>query len=252
MTSDASSPLRILAVGAHPDDVEISCGGTLALAVRQGFQALVLDLTKGELSTNGTVEERAKEAAEAARALGIEERRNAGLPDGGVDSHDAEQVRRVVRILRTLRPSVLFTHAPKDRHPDHVEASYLVDRAWYLAGLRRYDGEEGTPHRAEGRYHFISRITLEPTFVVDITPVWEEKKRAILSHGSQVGRDARSVSTPLNVPDFMERIEARARHFGSQIGVRYGEPFRATEPIGFRSLAALIGSARPEPGSFTG
>ena len=89
-------------------------------------------------------------------------------------------------------------------------------------------------------------------FIVDITPVWEEKKRAVLAHGSQVGRGAKSVSTPLNDPDFMERIEARARHFGSQIGVRYGEPFRSTEPIGFRSLAALIGSARPEPGSFTG
>ena len=252
MTPAESSPIRILAIGAHPDDVEISCGGTLALAVRQGFQALVLDLTKGELSTNGTVEERAKEAADAARALGIAERQNAGLPDGGIDSHDAEQIRRVVRILRALRPSVLFTHAPRDRHPDHVQASHLADRAWYLAGLRQYDGEEGTPHRADGRYHFISRITLEPTFVVDITPVWEEKKRGILAHGSQVGRAQGSVSTPLNVPDFMERIEARARHFGSQIGVRYGEPFRATEPIGFRSLAALIGSARPEPGSFTG
>jgi len=252
MTPSESSPLRILAIGAHPDDVEISCGGTLALAARQGFQALVLDLTRGELSTNGTVEGRAKEAALAARALGIAERQNAGLPDGGIDSRDAEQVRRVVRLMRALRPSVLFTHAPRDRHPDHVEASHLVDRAWYLAGLRQYDGQEGTPHRAEGRYHFISRITLEPTFVVDITPVWEEKKRAILAHGSQVGRGQGSVSTPLNDPDFMERIEARARHFGSQIGVRYGEPFRSTEPIGFRSLAALIGSARPEPGSFTG
>ena len=251
MPTPDSSPLRILAVGAHPDDVEISCGGTLALAAKQGFVALVLDLTRGELSTNGTVEERAKEAAEAARILGVTDRRNAGLPDGRVDSRDPEQVRAVVRLLRSLRPSVLFTHAPRDRHPDHVEASQLVDRAWYLAGLRQYDGE-GTPHRAEGRYYFISRITLEPTFIVDITPVWEEKKRAVLAHGSQVGRGAKSVSTPLNDPDFMERIEARARHFGGQIGVRYGEPFRSTEPIGFRSLAALIGSARPEPGSFTG
>lgn len=252
MSPAESSPLRILAIGAHPDDVEISCGGTLALAARQGFQALVLDLTRGELSTNGTVEERAKEAAEAARVLGIVERRNAGLPDGGIDSRDPEQVRQVVRILRALRPSILFTHAPLDRHPDHVEASHLVDRAWYLAGLRQYDGKEGTPHRAEGRYHFISRIPLKPTFIVDITQVWEEKKRAILAHGSQVGRGRGTAPTALNNPDFMQRIEARALHFGSQIGVRYGEPFRSTEPIGFRSLAALIGSARPEPGSFTG
>ncbi len=251
MPTPDPSPFRILAIGAHPDDVEISCGGTLALAARQGISSLVLDLTRGELSTNGTVEERAKEAAEAARVLGIAERRNAGLPDGGIDARDPEQVRRVVRILRALRPSILLTHAPRDRHPDHVEASQLVDRAWYLAGLRQYD-DEGAPHRAEGRYYFASRIGFTPTFVVDVSPCWEEKRRAILAHGSQVARGDESTATPLNAPDFMARIEARARHYGGQIGARYGEPFRSTEPIGFRSLTALIGSARPEPGSFTG
>ncbi|HMI31268.1 MAG TPA: bacillithiol biosynthesis deacetylase BshB1 [Candidatus Limnocylindrales bacterium] len=251
MPPPESRPIQILAIGAHPDDVEISCGGTLALAARQGFAVGILDLTRGELSTNGTVEERAAEAAEAARILGIAERRNAELPDGGINPADPEQVRRVVALLRALRPGILLSHAPVDRHPDHIEASRIVDRAWYLAGLRQFKAD-GAPHRAEGRYFFASRIVFEPSFIVDVTPVWEEKRRAILVHKTQVERSASSSRpTPLNAPDFIEHIEARARYFGGQIGVRYGEPFRSTEPLGFKTLDALFMSARPEPGSFT-
>jgi N-acetylglucosamine malate deacetylase 1 len=252
MPPPESRPVQILAVGAHPDDVEISCGGTLALATRQGFAVGILDLTRGELSTNGTVEERAAEATLAAQALGVAERRNAELPDGGINPADPEQVRRVVALLRVLRPGVLLSHAPVDRHPDHVEASRLVDRAWYLAGLRQFKAD-GEPHRAEGRYFFVSRVVIEPTFIVDITSVWEDKRRAVLAHKSQVERSGTSSTpTPLNDPDFLGRIEARARYFGGQIGVRYGEPFRSTEPIGFRAIDALFMSARPLPGAFTG
>ncbi len=250
MPPPETPPLDILAIGAHPDDVEISCGGTLALAVRQGFTVGVLDLTRGELGTNGTPEERALEAAEAAKILGIGTRKNAGLPDGGVNAGDPEHVRRVVEIFRSLRPAILFSHFPMDRHPDHMEASALVDRAWYLAGLRQF-AAAGTPHRAEGRYHYASRIGFTPTFVVDITPVWEEKTKAILAHRTQVDRGATSRVTPLNDPEFLARIEARARHYGGQIGARYGEPFHTTEPIGFRELTGLVRSARPIPGAFT-
>ena len=252
MTQPGTPPLQILAIGAHPDDVEISCGGTLAIAAGQGYAVGILDLTRGELSTNGTVEERAAEAAEAARVLGVAERKNAELPDGGIDSRDPEQTRRVARILRALRPSVLLTHAPLDHHPDHVEASRLVDRAWYMAGLRKFD-DRGEPHRAEARYYFASRVGFVPTFIVDISAGWDGKRRAILAHRTQVERaDAGTRPTALNEPDFIGRIEARARHFGGQIGVRYGEPFRSTEPIGFRTLDSLFRSPRPAPGSFTG
>jgi len=253
MPAQTPSSLQILAIGAHPDDVEISCGGTLAVAARQGYAVGILDLTRGELSTNGTVEERAAEADEAARLLGVGARRNAGLPDGAVNALDPEQTRLVVRMLRLLRPTILLSHAPVDRHPDHVEASRIVDRAWYLAGLRQFDPQGGAaPHRAEGRYHFASRIVFQPTFIVDVTPAWEEKRRAILAHGSQVSRGTAARPTPLNDPDFLGRIEARARHFGNQIGALYGEPFLSTEPLGFRTFEALLGSARPEPGAFTG
>lgn len=251
MTRSDSPPLEILAIGAHPDDVEISCGGTVALAAAQGFSVGILDLTR-ELSTNGTPEERAEEAAEAARVLGVPARRNAGLADGGIDARDPHQVRCVAGMLRTLRPRVLLSHFPRDRHPDHVEASRLVDRASYLAGLRRFSAE-GNPFRPEVRYFFASRVGFEPSFVVDITPQWDAKRRSILAHRSQVLRQGQEPRpTPLNDPDFMDRIEARARHFGSQIGVRYGEPFRSTEPIGVQSLEALVRSAHPIPGSFTG
>jgi len=244
--------LDFLAVGAHPDDVEISCGGTLAFAAAQGHSVGILDLTLGELATNGTVETRIAEAAEAARALGVALRRNGELPDGAIDSRDPGQVRRVVALLRSLRPAILLTHFPRDRHPDHGEASRLVDRAWYLAGLRRYDAE-GDPFRPEARYYFASRIGFEPSFVVDITATWDVKRRSILAHKSQVLREGQDTSaTALNEPDFLERIEARARHYGGMIGVRYGEPFRSTEPLGLRTLEPLTRGVRPKPGSFTG
>jgi len=246
------SPLDLLAVGAHPDDVEISCGGTLATAAAQGLSVGILDLTRGELGTNGTPQIRAEEAALAARSLGVVGRWNAALPDGGVHAHDPAQVRAVVSMLRALRPNVVVTHFTRDRHPDHVAASALVDRAIYLSGLRRFDAE-GDPFRPRARYWFASRIGFTPSFVVDITAAWEVKRTAIEAHRSQVARDnADARPTSLNRGGFLEFIESRARHYGGMIGVRYGEPFRADEPLGVRSLAGLLGAPRPEAGAFTG
>lgn len=245
-------PLDLLAVGAHPDDVEISCGGTVALAAAQGLAAGILDLTRGDRSTNGTPEERAAEAEEAARILGARGRWNAGLPDGGIGAENPAHVAAVVALLRALRPRVLLTHFPRDRHPDHVAASALLDRAWYLAGLRRFE-PESAPFRPEARYHFASRVGFAPSFIVDVTETWDAKRTAILAHATQVSRAAPGArATPLNAADFIERIEARARHYGSMIGVTYGEPFASTEPLGVRSLASLLDAPRISPGSFTG
>ncbi len=250
--TETDAPLDLLAVGAHPDDVEISCGGTVALAAAQGLAAGILDLTRGELSTNGTPEERAREAAEAARILGARGRWNAALPDGGLLSESPEQTAAVVALLRTLRPRVILTHFPRDRHPDHVAASRLLDRAWYLAGLRRYEAS-GAPFRPEARFHFASRVGFAPSFVVDVTETWEAKRRAILAHATQVARGtAGARPTPLNAADFLERVEARARHYGAMIGVSYGEPFHATEPMGVRSLGSLLDAPRIAAGTFGG
>ena len=245
-------PLDLLAVGAHPDDVEISCGGTVALAAAQGLAAGILDLTQGDLSTNGTPAERAAEAEEAAEILGVRGRWNAALPDGGISDRDPKQVEAVVAVLRRVRPRILLTHFPRDRHPDHVAASHLLERAWYLAGLRRY-APGPAPYRPEARFHFASRVGFTPTFVVDITEVWERKRRAILAHATQVSRAATgSRPTPLNEDTFLERIEARARHYGGMIGATYGEPFHGTEPFGVRAIATLLDAPRLSPGSFTG
>ena len=246
------APLDLLAVGAHPDDVEISCGGTLALAAKQGLTVGILDLTRGELGTNGTPEIRAAEADLAARALGVAGRWNAALPDGGIHAHDAAQVRTLVSLLRALRPDVVVTHFHKDRHPDHVAASALADRAIYLAGLRRF-APEGNPFRPRARYWFASRLGFTPSFVVDVTSVWNVKRSAIEAHRSQVAKDhAGAKPTPLNREGFLEFLESRARHYGGMIGVKYGEPFHATEPLGVRSLQGLLGAPRPEAGAFTG
>ena len=247
-------PLDLLAIGAHPDDVEISCGGTLASAAAEGLRTGILDLTRGESATNGPPETRAAEAAEAARILGAAGRWNAGLPDGGLHAHDPEQVRRAVHWIRTLRPGVVLVHFPRDRHPDHVAAAELIDRASYLAGLRRFECEDAPePFRPRARYHFASRIGFEPSFVVDVTAHWKAKRDAILAHQSQVSRGtAGARPTPLNREDFLDFVESRALHYGLMIGVRYGEPFHATEPIGVRGLTGFLRTPQPTPGSFTG
>lgn len=247
-------PLDLLAIGAHPDDVEISCGGTIAAATAEGLRAGILDLTRGESATNGTPQLRAAEAAEAARLLGVAGRWNAGLPDGGLHAHDPEQVRRAVLWIRALRPDVVVVHYPRDRHPDHVAASELIDRASYLAGLRLFEsGGDLAPFRPRIRYHFASRIGFEPSFVVDVTARWEVKRAAILAHQSQVSREpAGTRPTPLNREGFLEFVESRARHYGGMIGVLYGEPFHATEPVGVRALAPFLKTPQAVPGSFTG
>ena len=247
-----TAPLDILAIGAHPDDAEISVGGTLALAASQGFAAGILDLTRGEMGTNGTPEIRDAEAADAAKILNLAGRWNAELPDGGLHAMDHNQERAVVTWLRRLRPAVLLSHFPKDRHPDHVQASLLVERAWYLAGLVQYPAE-GAAYRPKARWYFASRIGFHPSVVVDVTTTWEAKRMAILAHRSQVVRDtANSRVTALNDPDFLNRIESRLRHYGGMIGARYGEPFLSDVPLGVDSLAAMLGAPKPVPGAFTG
>jgi bacillithiol biosynthesis deacetylase BshB1 len=261
VTSFPDSPLDLLAIGAHPDDCDISVGGTLALAASQGFAAGILDLTAGELGTNGTPEIRAREAEAAARVLGLTGRWCGGLPDGGLNALDVRHERVLVGWLRRLRPAIVLSHFPKDRHPDHIQASALVERAWYHAGLVRYEaatvgGKSGNalePFRPKARYWFASRVGFHPSIVVDVTSTWETKREAILAHKSQVIREGgHSRATALNDPEFLTRIESRMRHYGGMIGVKYGEPFTSDMPTGVSDLSAILGSPRPVPGAFTG
>ena len=237
MTVDA------LFFGAHPDDVELTSGGLAALLASHGHAVGIVDLTRGESGSRGTVEERAKEAAAAAAALGVEGRATLSLPDLGLDRRDPEQLRAVVACLRERRPRLVVAPDRHDAHPDHVEASHLVARACYLAGLARFPAP-GERHRPERLLFALYRSSSPAHVVVDITPVWERRAAALAAHRSQIA-GAAGPPTYLTAPDFMPEVEARARVFGAAIGARYGEGYRARGPVAVRDARALLDGAQP-------
>lgn len=235
--------------GAHPDDVELTSGGLAALLASHGHAVGIVDLTRGEASSRGTVEERAAEAAAAATALGVTERRSLALPDLGLDRSDPAQQRAVVECLRAMRPRLVVAPDRHDGHPDHVEGSYLVARACYLAGLSRFSAA-GERHRPERLLFSLYRSSTPAHVVVDITPVWERRVAALAAHRSQLA-GAPGPSTYLTAPDFPAEVEARARVFGAAIGARYGEGYRARGPVAVSDARALISGA-PMSGSHGG
>ena len=180
--------IDVLAVGAHPDDVEVGCGGVLALCTRSGMRVAIADLTGGELGTQGTPELREEEARRAADVLGVTTRVNLGLPDGGVGT-DPAQRSAVVTLLRTLRPRlVLAPYHLDDRHPDHAAAGRLMRDACFLGGVARWG--EGEPHRPVRLHHYMLHHVFEPTYVVDVTPVWEQRTAAVAAFASQFAASA--------------------------------------------------------------
>jgi bacillithiol biosynthesis deacetylase BshB1 len=224
--------------GAHPDDVELTSGGLAALLASHGHPVVVVDLTRGEAASRGTVEEREREAREAARALGVAGRENLGLPDLGLDRSDRSQVRAVVGCLRKHRPHLVVAPYADDAHPDHVEAAHLVARACYLSGLAKFDAP-GERHRPDRLLHALYRTTRAPDIVVDVTAVWDRCRQAILAHRSQLAPEA-GPPTYLTHPGFQEEIEARARAWGASIGARYGEGYRLRGPLGISDARTLV------------
>ena len=234
----------ILAVGVHPDDIELGCGGLIIASVKQNKRVAVLDLTKGELGTRGTAETRRQEAADAAAVMGISFRENIGLEDGFFEN-DRASVIKVITQIRKFRPTIVICNAPKDRHPDHARSSELVVKACFLAGLRRIetqlDGEVQTHWRPANIYHYIQDQYIEPDFLFDISDVIEEKLEAVSAYKTQF--NSPSVSEPqtyISTPDFFDRIKARALSFGKVIGVQYAEGFISEKKIGIANIDALI------------
>ncbi|OGF09173.1 MAG: bacillithiol biosynthesis deacetylase BshB1 [Candidatus Eisenbacteria bacterium RBG_16_71_46] len=240
-------PLDALFFGAHPDDVELTSGGLAALLASHGHAVGIVDLTRGEAASRGTAEERAREAAAAATALGVASRETLGLPDLGLDRSDRAQLRAVVAVLRRHRPRLVVAPERDDLHPDHVEASQLVSRACYVAGLARFDapGERHRPHRL---LYALYRGSVHPHLVVDVTPVWERRMEALRAHRSQLD-PAVGPPTYLTHPDFLAEVEARGRTFGAAMGVRYGEGYRARGPLGLSDARALLAGGRIEAGA---
>ena len=231
--------LDLLAIAAHPDDAELTCGGTLATAVRQGRRVGILDLVAGETGTSGSAALRLKEAARAARALGVHARETARLPDAHL--HNTDETRRVVvEWIRRFRPRTVILPFPVGRHPDHRIASELGRDACYLAGLKRYDAP-GRPHRPHKILYALAyrEDPVKPTFVVDISRAFAAKMRAIRCFKSQfegVGSAGEIFPTGQHLFDL---IETQSAHYGSLIRARYGEPFFTHETIAVDDVVAL-------------
>lgn len=236
--------IDMLAVGAHPDDIELSCGGTIAKLVREGHKVAMVDLTQGELGTRGNKEIRAKEAEKAAKILGVEMRRNLKIEDGNIRLN-RKNLLKVVTLIRELRPKILLIPYSNERHPDHVHTHHLCKEAWFFSGLEKiktkFERHSQEPFRPENYFCYMQRYGFIPTFVVDVTGYFEIRLESIRAHASQFHNPkSKERETILSKPDFIERIETRARYFGLTIGVRYGEPFYSPIPLGVKSIFDLV------------
>ena len=229
----------LLAIAAHPDDVELTCGGTLAKAVRQGSRVGILDLAAGEAGTRGSAELRAREAAAGAKALGVHARENAGLRDAHLQNTD-ETRRVVIEWIRRFRPRTVILPFPVGRHPDHRIASELGRDACYLAGLERYDAA-GKAHRPHKILYALAyrEDPVKPSFVVDISDTFAAKMKALHCYKSQFeGAKRAGEIHPTGQPLF-ELVETHSANYGSLIRVRYGEPFFTHETIGVEDVVKM-------------
>lgn len=225
--------LDVIAFGAHPDDVEIGCGGTITKLGAMGYRTGVVALTRGEMGTRGSAEIRASEFAAAARVMGVSVHKALDMPDGRVELTWENKV-KVIREIRAYQPRIVLAPYWVARHPDHEVASRIVREASYLAGLKKLDtGQEA--HRPFRVLFYQSRFEFSPSFVVDISSCHETKLQAIRSYGSQFNGPAKpdhgTDETLISRPDFIKRIETRDRHYGTSVGVEFGEPFLVREAL---------------------
>lgn len=238
--------LDVLVIAAHPDDAEICLGGTLLRLVDAGRRVGIVDVTRGEMGTRGTPDEREAEMRAASALLKLAARDNLGLPDGRVEvSIDARE--RLARILRERAPQIVLAHHVADLHPDHAATGQLAQAAWYLSGLARLAQIDGGAPALRPRQllHFMGHVPFEPTLVVDIGPVWERKRALVRCYASQLAPAHESDRGEhfLFGADILARMETRARFFGERIGVRYGEPLLAPGPLAVGDPSTLLGLA---------
>lgn len=237
--------LHLLAIGAHPDDVELGCSGTIINHLKKGQTVGIVDLTEGELGSRGTVETRYAEAAAANQIMGLSARINLQLPDGFF-SYNKENALKVVSAIRHFKPEIILANAVIDRHPDHGHGATLVRDAAFLSGLIKikttWEGVEQEPWRPKRIFHYIQDRFIEPDFVVDITESFEDKMKAVKCYGTQFfQQDADGEpKTYISGANFLQGIESRAFMFGKRIGVRYGEGFTSENVPGIQDLDSLI------------
>ncbi len=236
--------LDILAIGVHPDDVELGCAGTLLKHIEKGYKVGIVDLTQGELGTRGTPELRLEEAQRAAKILGVSARENLGFADGFFTNDKAHQL-EVIRMIRKYQPDIVLCNANYDRHPDHGRSSVLVRDACFLAGLSKIETKENgiaqTAFRPRSVYHYIQAIHAEPDFVVDITPYMDKKMESVFAYTSQFfDPNSPEPNTFISSPEFIEFVKGRALHFGVPIGAKYAEAFTVDRIPGFDDLTKIL------------
>jgi len=231
--------LDVLAIAAHPDDVELTCGGTLLKMAQRGYKTGVLDLTEGEMGTRGTRETRAKEAALAAKILKVSWRGNLGVQDSDVQPSRQNKLRLANRI-RALRPHTVILPYWKARHPDHYHASTLGYEGCFLAGLKQLplEGEAFRPFKI---LYATSFEGMPPTFIVDVTKEYETRRKAILAYGSQFrpAKSEKKQKVYLAIDELDSKMDLLARHYGDMIGVKYGEPFLQKELMAVEDIVTL-------------
>jgi bacillithiol biosynthesis deacetylase BshB1 len=269
--------IDLLAIAAHPDDVELACAGTMLMAKRAGKRTGIIDLTRGELSTRGTLETRQQETEAATKILGLDYRVNLGMSDGNIELSQENQRSLIVQIRKT-RPTILLMPSKFERHPDHEAAAELAHRVAFYAGLVKIetiddDGSKQVPHRPLLVLHYMQAYPFEPKIIVDVTPVFEERMRAMEAYGSQFrskdeggrmkddGKNEKDVpsslrqaqgrhlnphpssfsnETFLSQTGFFEWLRSRASAYGMRIGVRYAEPFWTPEDIGTKDIFSVV------------
>lgn len=234
----------ILAIGAHPDDVELGCGGTVAKLISEGKTVAIVDLTEGELGTRGTNLTRAEEAAHSSKILGLSARENLKLKDGFLQNSEEYQL-EIVKMIRKYRPEIVLANAIDDRHPDHAKAAKLVSDACFLSGLVKIetalDGENQKTWRPKQIFHYIQWKNITPDFVIDISAFMEKKIEACLAYKTQFyNPDSKEPITPIATKDFLESLTYRAQDLGRLSGVDFAEGFTTEKLLAFKNFDGIV------------
>jgi len=223
---DHPEPVDLLAFAPHPDDVELCAGGLMLRLADEGRRLVVIDLTRGEASSRGTLASRAEETANATKLMGLVARENLDLPDTGLDASPA-MTEPLTEAIRRWRPRVVLSPCREDLHPDHVAGAQLVQRAYYLATIGKAQGGGLPAHRPDVLVEYYGHKEPHPSFLVDVSDVWERRLDLARCYASQLGLDGvEGPVTNIASPDFMRRLEARYAYWGARIGTRYAEPYR--------------------------
>lgn len=239
-----SDQVDVLFCGAHPDDIELTSGGTIARMASEGLRVGVVELTRGEMGTRGTAEIRRREAQKASKILGLQFRTQLDFGDGGLRTGRDEEL-ELIDFIRRARPKIVFAPPAEERHPDHRRAHQIVTDAAYYAGLRQIHTKFAA-HRPQAVIYFMQWYVMPPTFIVDVTKQWKTKMRAIMAFKSQFHDPGSSEPmTKLSDEKFLKMIEARGIHFGTLIGAMYGEPFMTAQPPRIDDVIAAYSGREP-------